>query len=430
MVQQKSSLIPAVMHLPLQQSAAHNHTEMFKLKAIANNGEVCEKDGVVWTYDRNKCNIAFPHLVKENATALLDEIMNYYRKKKTTGIGCWSLHPLQYKAMGVKLLARGFQPGWQPNWMAIDLNHINTDYPTPEGLQIVMDNTTDTALVKELPYAGENGAVGPKLIELYPERACRFIAKLHGEVVGQSCVFYTGGHQPTAGLYEVGVVPAARNKGVGKAVVAAACLHAKNNGYQYATLNGTGKKMYEDIGFEHIGYGRTWWIVHDKYITSPPPAKLVFMAEAVGYGREDLLEAAGKYFTAEELNQPMANNMTLMQLAAHCHKPVSGEWLISHGALYTPLDAWNLGMKERAAEILRTNLQEVNRRYEEGGITLLHIAAQKNDMELAQLALSANPDLAIEDKWHDATPLDWARYFERKEIFDLIESHGGRQNHG
>jgi len=418
------------MHLPLQQSAAHNHTELFKLKAIANGGEVCEKEGVVWTHDRNKSNIAFPHLVKENATMLLDEIVGYYRAKKTTGIGCWSLHPLPYKAMGVKLLARGFQVGWQPNWMAIDLNNINTSYPTPEGLEIKIDNTTDTTPLTALPYAGENGAVGPKVIEDYPERATRFIATLYGEIVGQSCVFYTDGDQTTAGLYEVGVTPAARNKGIGKAVVAAACLHAKNSGYQYATLNGTGKKMYEDVGFEHIGYGRTWWIVNDKYLTNPPSAKLVLLAEAVGYGREDMLLERGGNFTAEELNEPMVNNMTLMQLAAHCGKPVSGEWLISHGAAYTPLDAWNLGMKERTIETLRTNPQEVNRLYEEGGITLLHIAAQRNDMELAQLALSAGPDLTIEDKWHDATPLDWARYFERKEIFDLIKRHGGQQNHG
>jgi hypothetical protein len=248
--------------------------------------------------------------------------------------------------------------------------------------------------------------------------------------VGQSCVFYTGGQQPTAGLYEVGVVPKARNKGIGKAVVAAACQHAKDSGFTYATLNGTGKKMYEDIGFEHIGYGRTWWIVNDKYITNPPPAKLVKMAEGIGYGHEDILDAVGKYFSTAELNEPMINNMTLMQLAAFCNKPVSGEWLVNHGANYTPLDAWNFGWKERTANILQTNPQEANRRYDEGGVTLLHIAAQKNDMELAQLALAAKPDLTIEDNWHDATPLDWARYFERKELFALIESHGGRQNHG
>lgn len=430
MAQQKPLTIPTNMHVPLQQAAAHNHTELFKLKAITNGGGVCEKEGVLWTYDRDKSNIAFPQLVRENATAMLDELMGYYRAKKAVGIGCWSLHPLPYKAMGVKLLARGFQVGWQPNWMAIDLNNINTNYSTPGGLEIRIDNTIDTASVSGLPYAGENGAVGTNVIKQYPDKAAHFIAMLSGEIVGHSCVFYTDGQQPTAGLYEVGVVPAARNKGIGKAVVAAACQHAKARGYQYATLNGTGRKMYEDVGFEHIGYGRTWWMMNDKYITTPPSVKLVMLAEAVGYGREDMLTERGKNFTAEELNEPMVNNMTLMQLAAHCGKPVSGEWLINHGAAYTTLDAWNLGMKERAIEALRTNPQEANRRYEEGGITLLHIAAQRNDRELAKLALEANTDLTIEDKWHNATPLDWARYFERTEMFDLIKSHGGRQNHG
>lgn len=423
---QHKPVIPTHMHLQLQQFAAHNHTELFKLRAIVNGGEVCEREGVVWTWDRDKSNIAFPCLVRENATAMLDEIMGYYRAKRTAGIGCWSLHPLPYKAMGVKLLARGFQPGWQPNWMAIDLENINIGYPVPAGLEIVIDNTTDTASVAALPYAGENGAVGTNLIASHPHKAVRFIAKLNGEIAGQSCVFYTDGEQPTAGLYEVGVVPTARNRGIGKAVVAAACQHAKDRGHKYATLNGTGKKMYEDVGFEHIGYGRTWWIVNDRYLTNPPTARLVLLAEAVGYGNEEMLAERGKNFTAGELNQPMVNNMTLMQLAAHCSKPVSGEWLISHGAVYTPLDAWLLGMKDRAIEALHNNPLEVNRRYEEGGITLLHIAAQHNDVALARLALSANPDLTIEDKWHNSTPLGWAYYFKRTEIIELIENYGGK----
>ena len=157
----KQPLISEAMHGQLQHAAAHNHTELFKQNAVNNGGEVCTKDGVTWTYDRVKGgNIAFPQLVKENATNLLDEITDYYRALKETNIGCWSLHPLPYRALGVKLLARGFQPGWKPNWMAIDLAHINIGYPIPPGLEIHPDNTTDTRPLTNLPYSGDRGAVG------------------------------------------------------------------------------------------------------------------------------------------------------------------------------------------------------------------------------------------------------------------------------
>ncbi|HVX50822.1 MAG TPA: ankyrin repeat domain-containing protein, partial [Chitinophagaceae bacterium] len=88
---------------------------------------------------------------------------------------------------------------------------------------------------------------------------------------------------------------------------------------------------------------------------------------------------------------------------------------------------WYLGWKERAAALLAANPAEVNRRYDEGGLTLLHIAAQKNDIALAEMALAAKPDVTITDNWHDSTPLGWARFFERKEIFEMIQHFEAQQ---
>jgi len=409
----------------LQQFAAHSHTELFKMNAICDGGEVCIKDGVIWTYNpkANKGDIAFPQLSKGNAGALLNEIVDYYRQRKVAGIGCWSLHPLPYPAMGVKLLARGFQVGWQPNWMAIDLDNIKTGYAVPQGLEIKEDNQTSTHSLTDLPYSGNNGAVSSAVLTAQPQVAQRFIATLNGKIVGQSCVFFTEGEQRTAGLYEVGVIPEARNQGIGKAVVTAACKYAKRRGHRYAILNGTGKKMYEDVGFVHIGYGRTWWITNNKYIKQPPSRTLVFMAEAVGKGDIEALNVVGNGFTASELDVPMINNMTLMQLAAHCNKPSSAEWLVEHGVVYTVLDAWKLGWKARAEKLLSDNPGEVNRRYGEGGLTLLHVAAEKDDIELAKLALAATPDLTIQDNWHNGIPLGWAHYLGRKKLYELIENY-------
>ena len=418
-------VIPGATKEQLEQMAAYNHTELFKMNAVCDGGEVQVKDGVVWTYNpkANKGDIAFPHLVRSNAGSMLNEIMDYYRQKKAAGIGCWSMHPLPYRAMGVKLLARGFQVGWQPNWMAIHLDNIQTGHAVPQGLEIKEDNQTPTQPLTDLPYSGNNGAVSAALLTAQPQVAQRFIATLDGKIVGQSCVFFTDGEQQTAGLYEVGVVPAARNKGIGKAVVIAACLYARQKGYKYAILNGTGKKMYEDVGFVHISYGRTWWITNDNYIKQPPTRLAVLMAEAVGKGDIEALNAPEYNLTPAELDTPMINNMTLMQLAAHCKKPVTAEWLVQHGAAYTPLDAWKLGWEERTENLLKANPGEVNRRYGEGGLTLLHIAAEKDDMALAQLALSLGADVTIRDKWHNGIALGWAFYMGRTEMYNLLKKY-------
>jgi ankyrin repeat protein len=63
----------------------------------------------------------------------------------------------------------------------------------------------------------------------------------------------------------------------------------------------------------------------------------------------------------------------------------------------------------------------VNFQYGQGLTTLLHTAADRNDMDLARLALSAGPDLGIRDKFYKSTPLDWAKYFHRAEMVSLIE---------
>jgi predicted N-acetyltransferase YhbS len=304
--------------------------------------------------------------------------------------------------------------------MAIDLDHINS-HPTPTGLEVKADNFQPINDTKDLPYAGDNGAVSQLLMEKQPEKARRFIATLNGKVVGHSCVFFSDGPYANGGLYNVGVIPSARNQGIGKAVVSAACRYAKEQGYQYATLNGTGRRMYEEVGFRWIGYGYTWWLMTDKYISNPPSSNEVALIEALGRGDMKEVERLAGY--RKDLNTPVTNGMTLMQVAVHCKQYESVQWLSDHGLPVTVLDAWDIGWKDRAEKILADNPQEVNRQYEEGELTLLHQAALRNDASLARMALKAKPDMNIKDKHYQATAYGWAHHFEREEIKQLIKEY-------
>lgn len=409
----------------LERAVAHNHAELFALHATSQGGNVTTKNGLTWTYcgAGKEAMVLFPVLTETNAGPLLDEMMDHFRQQPPCSAGCWSLFPPQPTDLGVKLLARGFQPGWQPSWMFLDTEKINTGHAVPPALEIRADNFTSINDVQHLPYGGNDGSVANILAQQYPERAQRFIALQDGAIVAHSCVFYTTGAYGIAGLYNVGVAPHARNQGIGKAVVTAACLHAKEKGYRYAMLNGTGRRMYEQVGFRWIGNGQTWWLMNKNYISNKPSPARVALIEAVGNGHIDILNKSGNNFSIAELNTPTANGMTLMQLAIHCKQPASADWLASHGVAYTVLDAWDMGWKDRAAALLKNDSNEVNRLYGQLQETLLHTAAERNDTALAQLVLAHHPDLTIKDKVYNATPLDWAKHLKHPAVAKLIEEY-------
>jgi len=411
----------------LEQAAADNHRQLFHLNAIIKGGEVKSATGITWTYTGagNGAEIVFPDLDADTAGTILDQIMDYYRSHVPNGVGCWSLAPARPTDIGIRLLARGFQPGWQPCWMTLDLAQLPRVYNSPAGLLISADTNTVLSAIKDMPYADDNGYMSAPLLRSYPEKAQRFIATLDNKIVGQTCLFLTDGPLGVAGIYNVGVLPAYRNRGIGKALVYAACQYAQEKGYAYASLNANdmGRRVYQQLGFRIISYGLTWWLMGQRFITQPHSPAIVALAEATGRGDIDALEKLDSQFTTAELNTPLINNMTLLQLAAHCKQSAAAKWLVGKGAHYAALDAWDLGWPQQAATLLAQNPQEVNRRYYEWNGTLLHVAAERDDIGLARLALSAGIDLSIQDTIHHGTGLGWAIFFRRETIADLIKKH-------
>ncbi|WP_295121157.1 GNAT family N-acetyltransferase [uncultured Chitinophaga sp.] len=399
------------MSRKLEQLIADNHAELYALHAITAGGYAHNKNGLRWTNagSTHNGNILFP---ETPTSELLNEIMDDYAVHPPGGIGCWSLLPAPANLEAL-LLARGFQTGWQPCWMVLELPLLHNNFKTPEGLIITNDNTTPTTHLRELPYAGEDTAISRELMTAYPERAQRFLAWMDGEIVAQSAVFFS----EVAGIYNVGVLPGLRGKGIGKAVTVAACEYARQSGYQYATLNATppGQHIYTQMGFKKLGSGITWWMPKYREV----PERQTAIAEAVGLGQIDVLET----LAPEELQQQISNGMTLLQLATQCKQRKVIEWLIAHEATLKPLDAWDLGLKDRATAMLAADPDAVNILYMEYHGTLLHIAALRNDIDLARLALRYHPDLTIADSQHCSTPEGWAMFFRRKEILDLLKSH-------
>lgn len=411
----------------LEKAAAENHRQLFSVNSVCLGGQVLKKEGIEWTYiDGNQASaVLFPSLTKDNAAEQLDLLMASYRAQPPESAGYWSLIPACPDNVGLHLLARGWQPGWQPCWMAMDTTIRSVGYSLPPGVHIIADNNIDVSGVKELPYAADGLYMSSTLLHLHADRAQRFVAVMDNEVIGHCVLFFSEGDLGVAGMYCVGVLPSFRRKGIGNALVLAACAFAREKGHRYVILNANhqGRPVYEKAGFGFISYGITWWLIGRRYITHAPTAEQIQLAEAIGAGDIESLNNLSGSFDHTSLNTPMSNGMRWIGLAVHYHQQEAAEWLIRHGATCTALDAWELGWKERMTAMLASDPQEVNRRYFDWGATLLHIAAEKDDTTLLKIALAANPDLSLQDHQHQATALDWARFFRRPEQIELIEQH-------
>ncbi|HEV3413301.1 MAG TPA: GNAT family N-acetyltransferase [Puia sp.] len=407
----------------LEQAVAFNHKELFRQEAIALGGGIVQSDGLFYTTGtpHSASMIAFPELTDENAGRELDALVTFYLRYPPGSAGCWSLDPPQPVHLGVSLLARGFQPGWRPHWMALDLGQVQTNFPIPKGLTIVRDNESSLIAVRNLPYAQ---VVVPRASDAaFPGQWVRMVASIRGKVVGQSVVFLTAGEWGVAGIYHVGVVPRARGKGIGKAVTLAVCRYAKEMGYRYAVLNSTdiGRHTYRQLGFRTVGDGWTWWMTTERLVARPPAPVEVRLAEAVGRGDEVELASIRADHPAYDLNRLLTNGMSLIQLAVYCRQPIAAAWLVEGGSDYTALDAWDLGWKDRARQLLQEDRQQIQRLYGQEEKSLLHVAAERNDAELAELALSAGSDPHWRDNTWKATPLEWANHFGYTTIARIIQ---------
>jgi GNAT superfamily N-acetyltransferase len=248
----------------LEEAVAENHAEWMKRKALAAGGEVHNCNGVQWTYAgaEREGNVLFPRLTEANVEETLETIVRFYRKRRPEPlIGCWSLVPTRPINLGERLLAHGFQPGWQPRWMSLDLRNVKTEYSTPPELRIERLSDPADWEICDLPYYERSA---PHFRDAAAADGTRniwhFAAFLNGVPVGHTTLHINDGPRGVAGIYDVGVVASARNQGIGKAVTGAACLYARSQGCLYALLNATGRRMYEQIGFELLGFGDTWWL--------------------------------------------------------------------------------------------------------------------------------------------------------------------------
>jgi GNAT superfamily N-acetyltransferase len=283
-------------------------------------------------------------------------------------MSCWSL--AEDRALGALLVARGFEWGWQPHWMALDLTRLPNEEPAHAAVP------THGERPRDLPYAGSRPD---------PPAARHLAVVEHGRMVGNVAVNPWRGY---AGIYDMGVVPDRRRQGIGRALTVAACRLGRGLGCAYAVLNATGEgePLYRAAGFQSLGLGRTWWL----HPGQRPTPRQTALAEAIGFADLDGLAALRP--TPEELEQELPGGGPPLAVAVVTGQAGVADWILQR----------------------RPDL--VSHPIEPRGGNLLHVAVEWDDGRLVDVALAHGADRYARDRTWNATPLEWAEHLNRPSL--------------
>ena len=225
----------------LRRAIAANHRAWFRRGAATRGGAVIQVDGVALAAEPPWGTIPFPG-PRARSAARLDEILRRARGLGLEGLSCWSLD--EDPGLERLLVARGFEVGWQPHWMALALGRLPRDDGRfqVEGFQPGPDD-------RALPYT----SAMPD-----PAHSHHLAVFVDGRTAGHVVLNPWRGF---GGIYNMGVTEGHRRHGIGRALTLAACRLARQLGCTHAGLNATpeGELLYRTVGFRSLGMGRTWW---------------------------------------------------------------------------------------------------------------------------------------------------------------------------
>jgi hypothetical protein len=171
----------------LLRATAANHRAWHRRCAAVAGGGIERCDGVDIVFAGGGGTIAFPRS-RARSRERLDEAMRRAHRLALRTMACWSLD--EDRVLGTLLVARGFEWGWQPHWMALDLAQL----PDEESEHAVV--TAQGGHPRALPYASSRPD---------PPAARHLAVRRRGQTVGHVLVNPWRGY---AGIYDMGVVRA------------------------------------------------------------------------------------------------------------------------------------------------------------------------------------------------------------------------------
>jgi GNAT superfamily N-acetyltransferase len=190
-------------------------------------------------------------------------------KERKVNLICYITEKTRPANLAEYLMAYGFTSQGGSVGMAIDLADLNEANRAPKGLEII--EVEDEATLKTwCQVAGSSFGVPevaiPSIVDYFilemklKQPVKLYLGLLDGKPVATSN-YYLG--EGVCGLYFVGTLPEARNKGIGFAITQKPLLEAKKLGYRAGILQASkmGRPVYLRLGFEeYCRIGSYSWI--------------------------------------------------------------------------------------------------------------------------------------------------------------------------
>lgn len=209
--------------------------------ALAGGGKVWEDGGLRWAWQAHNGHLMlnFPRSIDAEAAR---RGVEFARGAGARIVGAW----LSRETDASPPEAVGFERGWEPWWMAADLDAI----AEPDDPRV--------GVSAEVPEYGAGGQALLSLARGESARACHAVARVDRRFVGRAWSFRAG---DVAGIYDMEVWPDFQRRGLGRALLRTVCAGARAAGAKRAVLNSTpaGEPLYGSEGFVHVGEGITYW---------------------------------------------------------------------------------------------------------------------------------------------------------------------------
>jgi len=204
-------------------------------------------------------HVYFSRLAQEqNIDAKIERVMESFAEHEVPFM--WSVGPFtQPPYLGARLESRGLLRVEELPGMAVDLQAINEDVPSPSTL--TTERVSNTEVLRECIEVMRVGFELPELTSevffeafsamgLTGESPLRsYVGRLEGEAVAASSLLLGAG---VAGIYNVATLPKARRQGLGAAVTLEGLREARELDYRIAVLQSSamGFGVYHRLGFE------------------------------------------------------------------------------------------------------------------------------------------------------------------------------------
>ncbi|GIH03454.1 hypothetical protein Rhe02_15210 [Rhizocola hellebori] len=395
----------------------HNNVMWMRRLVEAGGGTLFQEDGLEWAatwHPGREITALVTQHPDPSLRGRIDAIGEYGRANSVDVVSYWAMDATWAGQLDIWLCARGFRSGGRPHWMAVDRATYPESSSSGESPMTFPDTFDDHTVPELLCYNPMSREIRQALVSRQPQRVWQAVWWRNGSPVGTLSINLTEGDLGVGGIHDLFFLPEARTAGIGLERFDAIREFGRKFDVRYGIANAVDEAapLYRVMGFQSLGFGQTWWLPRHAAQRAPDPKQVAF-AEALGESDISAIEA---HAHPSVLDQPLANGMTPLRLAAYYKRPEVARWLIDRGATPDLLVAWELGWKDEATQLLQADPSLATKRQPNSGKTLLHVAVERDHPDLAALLLDSGADPQVRDERHHGTPLDWAVELRRRRV--------------